>query len=161
MVLARILEVDDYDPELRRFKSCAFTRSSSDKAYSAFDLECANNTSGSPCQHIARFYPNTIPPLGGPVYFWTFDTAALPPPKAASPNKPASAAPRAVQSVSTTGDACHHGIVDFPESAAKNFFKKGHFDSATKTFLNVFRCSDAGLQQINTVADIPELQTGQ
>jgi hypothetical protein len=157
-LLVRILEAVDYDPNSGRFKSSAFTPSSSDKAVSTFDLECAVAASGGPCSHIARFYPTKVPPGGGPVYFWQFDPAQLPAPASAAAGKPPPRIPRVVQSVSTEGDECHQGVVDFPESAARRFFKNGHYDAATKTFISVFRCSAAGIEQINTEADIPELQ---
>jgi hypothetical protein len=158
MALVRILLADDYDLRSGRFKSSAFTASSSDGAISCFDRDCAIVASGGPCKHIADFYPKKIPPAGGPVYFWVFDPASIPapqPPKKAVAGASPTPEPRIVQSRSDTGDDCHHGIFDLPESTARAFFKRGHCMAGK--FNNVFRCNGGQLEPISTIADIPEL----
>lgn len=161
MALVRILEPDDFDPDGGCFNSAAFTASKSDKSISAFDLACAKAASGNPCLHIAKFYPERIRVPDAPVYYWIFDPENIPAPKPPKPPKPGAPVKthRVVQSRSKSGDDCHHGIFNLSEGVRRRFFKAGHYDQANKRFINVFRCSGGKLEKIDTVADLPELQT--
>src|ERR1700729_3507541 len=147
MGLVRILRInDDYEPQLGRFKSSAFTASSTDHAISGFDLDCANATSGSACAHITTFYPDKIPPGGTPVYFWIFD-----PPQPVQKPRRAKSAPvprhRVIPLPHDLNDPCHRGIVDLHDATRKRFFST-HYDAANKQFRNLFRCSGGALQPV-------------
>jgi len=156
MVLVRILEPDQFDPDGGCFNSSAFTPSKSDKSISAFDLACADAASGGPCAHIARFYPERIPASGAPVYYWIFDPGKIPAPQAPTP-KAKVKNHRVVQSRSKSGDDCHQGIFDLSDGVRRRFFKTGHYDEVTKRFIDVFRCNGGRLEKIDTTADLPEL----
>ncbi len=121
MVLVRILVGDEYDHNVGRFKSYAFLPSSEDGEISCFERDCAVRTSGGPCRHIRQFYPAKVPPNDGPVYYWVFDTNDIPAPPKAAPKI------EILQSRGDTGDECHHGVKNVAETAARNFFKKGHY----------------------------------
>jgi hypothetical protein len=159
MALVRILVAADYSPHEGRFKSSAFTESSIDHGISCFDRGCADIASGGPCRHIALYYPEKIPPGGGPVYFWEFDPSTIPapqPPRKPDPNKPMKAH-QIKQTRSDTGDDCHYDIFDLSDSVRQKFFKAGHHTKATGQFNNVFRCNGGQLEPITTIADMPEL----
>ena len=105
----QISEIDGKPSDL------AFKKSSDGSGISCFALECALAQSGSICNHIARFYGEPV--SGDPVIFWIV------------PDSPVLARGQWIQSVSTTGDDCHHSLIDLSRSAAAKLVREQPLDA--------------------------------
>lgn len=108
MSLVRILHQREYRPDLQRFSSGAFEKSSSDGGVSTYKPDCAILTSGSHCAHISRFYKK----VGGePAFFWEFDEDDLP-------------SGHSIDLDTSNGDPCHYNINGLSENRLEKFFKR-------------------------------------
>ena len=105
MRLIRLLNIRHYDSKRGRFTSEAFRTFG--QGVSVFDADCAEQSSGTICSHIAKFYASTA---GDPATFWEFSKEQLP------------EQAQVVQEESATGDLCHHDIRGLTTKQERSFF---------------------------------------
>src|SRR5258708_24572713 len=103
----------DFSVPKGRFTSVAFQPSDDGSGISVIHCECAIQTSGSICEHLERFYANQTKTPG---IYWPIP-GSLPDGCLACPE------------VSTTGDECHHNIINLDRKEARAFFNTNALDT--------------------------------
>ncbi len=110
----RIINLKHWYDKDQRFSSTAFKPSSSEqdseKGISIIKIQCAEQESGSVCEHIKRYYPNIA---GIPTVFWYIPDSLLP----TSPCIELMIDPK-------INDECHYNLLKISKGEAERLFSK-------------------------------------
>ena len=103
----RLLKLNEYISDEKRFSSNSFRNSSDGSGISIISVDCIIQSGTQICVHLQTYYSNN----GNEIIFWEFDTNQT------------SNSYNLIQCQGTTGDPYHYNLTDLSNGGARRFFK--------------------------------------